>query len=859
MKKNMNLFFWVVTFIYVALIFSGCQTEASSDVVLETTKFVAKDLEALKELLNEEGVTTVDYRGDLIIGDATLVIPDGKTVNVQDGGVIIGDGSLSVKGSGTLILPAGRNITVSGSKGVVIGKGLANYVTNTARVLTLAASVTEAFSGDEDSAAVESVSAADLSKVPADKTLYVLGDLTLGSSTTELQGTVKALGNVVLNTNSNIADEKLDFSDATLKSPAAVTVTANDNGTTVGAIEAGAGFTLGSGALTVNGAANFTGEATFNGDVKFNGDVNFDGAATLKADSNLAAGKTITVAKAANLTVDEGSLTVDGTVTVSEAANLDVKATLTVNGTIKVESGGTILDPAYAALSNINKSSSVTGPVFDVIPNTGIIFGQAGKIELETGAVYAYTNGTRLIGPSDATYVWGGSGANVTLRSGSETELTGGRLNVTQSTSIAQGAKTVIAEDAELVVNDGFTLTVYGTLYVYGAVSGTVSTGDGGEIVRPETITWTAKADGAEDEATSTKITFIFSKPVTELSAAAITVSSGTGSAVAGQPTGSGATWTLPLTGVTQGIVSVSVNGNNIAEGSKSVAVYKRDETAPDEADGLTATPGDRKVSLAWTDPTDDDFDHVEITWAAGTAPVSVPAGTEAKVITGLNNDIEYTFKVSTVDNIGNRSDGKTVKATPIDNEPPGEVTTLIGNAGNEYVTLTWTNPEDVDFDHVVVTWAPEGAGKPKISLGNGTGTITVSELTNNVEYTLTVKTVDKAGQKSEGKTEKLTPLSDPMGIVKVNFTGLPKDQEISLSELESNLSWAANTTLKVSVTEVFDNYRWELDGEALTGETGNSLDLESGKLGAKRHTLTVFVTKDGVEYAKTVNFTVEK
>jgi hypothetical protein len=84
---------------------------------------------------------------------------------------------------------------------------------------------------------------------------------------------------------------------------------------------------------------------------------------------------------------------------------------------------------------------------------------------------------------------------------------------------------------------------------------------------------------------------------------------------------------------------------------------------------------------------------------------------------------------------------------------------------------------------------------------------------------------------------------------VTANFSGLPQDETITLTGTE-NLSWSANTTLSVSVSETFTGYQWYLDGTALTGATTGSLTMYAEDLSLKKHTLTVYVTKGGVKYA---------
>jgi hypothetical protein len=106
------------------------------------------------------------------------------------------------------------------------------------------------------------------------------------------------------------------------------------------------------------------------------------------------------------------------------------------------------------------------------------------------------------------------------------------------------------------------------------------------------------------------------------------------------------------------------------------------DTTPPAEVSGLNGTPGDRTVTLSWTDPTDADLDHIEITWTGGSATAEKSAADDqanSKAITGLTNGTAYTFTVKTVDSSGNKSQGETASATP------APVTTIAS-------TEDWTN-----------------------------------------------------------------------------------------------------------------------------------------------------------------------
>jgi len=111
-----------------------------------------------------------------------------------------------------------------------------------------------------------------------------------------------------------------------------------------------------------------------------------------------------------------------------------------------------------------------------------------------------------------------------------------------------------------------------------------VATGATGTIQRvpiPATTTdvsFTAtQTGGTSGTASSTGIDLTFSQAVTGLSATDITITNGTGSATKGLLTGSGTTYTVAITSVTQGNVTVAVSNFgafNVTGGAKTVAVY---------------------------------------------------------------------------------------------------------------------------------------------------------------------------------------------------------------------------------------------------------------------------------------------
>lgn len=148
----------------------------------------------------------------------------------------------------------------------------------------------------------------------------------------------------------------------------------------------------------------------------------------------------------------------------------------------------------------------------------------------------------------------------------------------------------------------------------------------------------------------------------------------------------------------------------NYATGSLASATPMgvADITPPGNVTGLTAVAGDATVTLAWTNPTDPDFQGVRILRKTSGAPTGPTDGTiiyegtnTGRVDAGLTNGTTYYYALYTFDAIPNWSSGVQTTATPIapvDSTPPGPVTNLTATAGDAAVQLSWTNPTDPDW-----------------------------------------------------------------------------------------------------------------------------------------------------------------
>ncbi|GHV88905.1 hypothetical protein AGMMS50267_12650 [Spirochaetia bacterium] len=144
-----------------------------------------------------------------------------------------------------------------------------------------------------------------------------------------------------------------------------------------------------------------------------------------------------------------------------------------------------------------------------------------------------------------------------------------------------------------------------------------------------------------------------------------------------------------------------------------------------------------------------------------GTAPALAAENTIP--VTGLTASSTNTAYIVVEDAAGNLSTVLEIRdVNPVipDTTAPAEVSGLNAAAENAQVVLTWTEPADSDFAKAVITYTPGTV--PAVEVTKGTQTATITGLTNETEYTFTVKTVDTIGNTSAGTTKTATPSSWP-------------------------------------------------------------------------------------------------
>ena len=183
------------------------------------------------------------------------------------------------------------------------------------------------------------------------------------------------------------------------------------------------------------------------------------------------------------------------------------------------------------------------------------------------------------------------------------------------------------------------------------------------------------------------------------------------------------------------------------------------DTKAPANVTSLTVTATDGNAVLTWKNPSDADFDGVQVSMnpAEGTLlnPVILGKNVTSLNVGGLTIGKEYTFTVKTIDTSNNKSSGVSAKAEVADTSDktaPAEVTELTVQAENGNAVLNWKNPTDADFAGVQVSMSPaEGTLLNPVILGKNVTSLNVGGLTIGKEYTFTVKSFDTSLNYSEG------------------------------------------------------------------------------------------------------------
>ena len=301
---------------------------------------------------------------------------------------------------------------------------------------------------------------------------------------------------------------------------------------------------------------------------------------------------------------------------------------------------------------------------------------------------------------------------------------------------------------------------------------------------------------------------------------------------------GSGAsTDSYTVTGLTSGTTyTFAVRAKNV--GGNGAAATVTAATLPAAPTNLLPVPGDRAVTLSWSNPGGDTITSHEVSTDGGTTFSDIPNSAHGQTnatgytVTGLTNGTRYTFAVRAVNGTGNGLVA-TVNARPI--AVPAAPTALSATAGATEVALTWDDPDDDTITGYQVstdggeTFADIDDTDISENDTDNTLAYTVTGLTNGTEYTFAVRAVNDPGN-GPASTVTARPIAPPAA---------PEISSVGPGYRKVTLAWTDPNDSTIT------GYQVSTDGGGKFGEISGS--------GAGTTTHTVTGLENGTEYTLAV------
>ncbi|TXH30602.1 MAG: hypothetical protein E6Q91_04800 [Actinobacteria bacterium] len=208
-------------------------------------------------------------------------------------------------------------------------------------------------------------------------------------------------------------------------------------------------------------------------------------------------------------------------------------------------------------------------------------------------------------------------------------------------------------------------------------------------------------------------------------------------------------------------------NGRSVSGSSYLVLKTPPVFTVPGAPTGLTGTPGNGEVTLAWTAPDNggSPITGYRIDSRTGDGPwASTTTGTDTThTATGLTNGTAYQFRIAAINAAGAGPDSA-IAGPYVPRTVPGAPTGLTGTPGNGEVQLTWTAPDNGGSPitgYRIDTRTGDGPWTSTTTDTDTDTTHTATGLTNGTAYQFRVAAINAAGTGPDSAvTGPLTPVT---------------------------------------------------------------------------------------------------
>ena len=268
-------------------------------------------------------------------------------------------------------------------------------------------------------------------------------------------------------------------------------------------------------------------------------------------------------------------------------------------------------------------------------------------------------------------------------------------------------------------------------------------------------------------------------------------------------PAGSWSTFTDTVTTTTGGTVTGLTNGTSYyfrvatiltgdVTSSFTSVVSATPRTTPDSPE-VTATPGNRQVTLTWPAPgaggsaiTDYVIQYKASTGSTWSTLVDGTSTTRSAAVTGLTNGTSFDFRVASTNVVGTSGYSATVSATP--RTTPDAPTAVTAVTGDGQITLTWTAAVDnggaAVTDFSVQYMASGGYSWTSVTrTASTTASQVVTGLANGTSYVFRVAAINAAGTGTYATAVSGTPVTTP---------GTPRSVSATVTGTDASITWTA-------------------------------------------------------------------
>ena len=217
------------------------------------------------------------------------------------------------------------------------------------------------------------------------------------------------------------------------------------------------------------------------------------------------------------------------------------------------------------------------------------------------------------------------------------------------------------------------------------------------------------------------------------------------------------------------------INGN-WATGTETVKIIDHAGAAEDHFGWSVAVDGSTAVVGAYGDGSNKGAAHIMgiPSWTDISNSAPGEANATSYAVTGLTNDVMYTFQLRAVNASGHSPASDTLDATP--KAVPHAPANLSAAGGNGQVALTWDDPKD-DTTITGYQYSTDGGTSFSDITNSDKNTYTVTRLTNGVTHTLALRAVNSLGDGAASTVRALMAPAAP-----ANLSAAPGDTQAALS-----------------------------------------------------------------------------